>query len=92
MEHRKDKNNKNNNKHNKNDGAGSRYMERLQSELFRKVQKYWKGSRMARKAQEGPERAVKGWKGQGKVGKGRERNFCLEIHQQGFMSVTDITT
>ena len=70
-EHRKGKKNKKNNKHNKNDGAGSRYMERLQSELFRKVQKYQKGSRKDRE-------------GQGKAGKG---NFSLEIHQQGFMSV-----
>ena len=34
MEHRKDKKNKKNNKHNENDGAGSRHMERLRSELF----------------------------------------------------------
>ena len=26
---------------------------------------------------------------QGRAGKGRKRNFCLEIHQQGFMSVTE---
>ena len=68
--HRKDKKNNKHNKHNKNDGAGSRYIERLRSKLFRKVQKYWKGSRKARKAQEGPERAVKGSKWQGKAGKG----------------------
>ena len=60
--------------------------------MFRKVWKYWKGSRKARKAQEGWERAVKGWKGQGRAGKGRERNFCLEIYQQGFMSVMDVTS
>ena len=38
----KTKKNKKNNKHNKNDGAGSSYMERLWSKLFRKVWKYWK--------------------------------------------------
>ena len=66
-------------------------MERLRSELYRKVWKYRKGSRKARKAQEGLEMAVKGWKGLERAGKGRERNCCLEIHQQGFMSVTDVT-
>ena len=50
MEHRKDKKNKKNNKHNKNDGAGSRYMEMLRSELFRKVRKYWKYRKGSRKA------------------------------------------
>ena len=57
-EHRKDKKNKKNNKHNKNDGAGSSYMERLRSELFRKVWKYRKyrkyrnGSRKDKEGQE----------------------------------------
>ena len=53
------------------DGAGSSYMERLRSELFRKVRKYRKYRNGSRKD------------------KGRKRNFCLEIHQQGFMSVTE---
>ena len=52
MEHRKDKKNKKNNKHNKNDGAGSSYMERLWSKLFRKVQKYRKYQNGSRKDRE----------------------------------------
>ena len=28
----------------------------------------------------------------GRTRKGRKRNFCLEIHQQGFMSVTERNT
>ena len=57
-EHRKDKKNKKNNKHNKNDGAGSSYMERLCSELFRKVRKYWKYRNGSRKDKEGQEKEL----------------------------------
>ena len=61
-EHRKDKKNNKNNKHNKNDGAGSRYMERLRSELFRKVQKYQKGSRKDREGQGKAGKEILAWK------------------------------
>ena len=42
-------------------------MERLQSELFRKVQKYWKYWNGSRKGRE-------------RAGNGREWNFCPEKH------------